>query len=131
MEGGGSIFDKVNQVLNQSWLCGPLRSCAQSLEPDGGGGKCLGPVGRAFFGALFYGFLFVPYTFALLQQTMIEKRAQDPFAKEGSPSRSAWATAFIFLAAMMVYCLFAFLVRAAHRSRAALASSARQQKNTH
>jgi hypothetical protein len=104
--GGGSAFAKINEMFRASPKCFNLccGGMARVLEPTEGpcpNAFCT----RAFFGAWFYGILFVPFTFALLQQTMIEGVALDPFAATGTPSPRAWAAAFLFLIFISMYCL--------------------------
>jgi hypothetical protein len=107
--GGGSAFQKINQMLK---ICpGPGRACcagfARCLEPDEGpltNSVCT----RALFGALFYGFLFIPFVFATLQQTMIDHKAIDPFDPHDTVTGSAWCSGFTFLFSIGAYCLVAF-----------------------
>ena len=63
---------------------------------------------RAFFGAIFYGFLFIPFVFATLQQTMIDHKAIDPFNPTDKVNGSAWCSGFVFLFSIGAYCLVAF-----------------------
>ena len=100
--GGGSAFQKINIFLQSKHCCGPKGCCAafaRCLEPDEGP-LTNAVITRAFWGAIFYGILFVPFVFALLQQTMIDHKAIDPFNPMDSVSPSAWGSGFVFLFAI-------------------------------
>lgn len=108
--GGGSAFQKINLFL-ASKACGGSHGCcagfARCLEPDEGP-LTNAVITRAFWGGLFYGILFIPFVFALLQQTMIDHKAIDPFNPNDYVSASAWCSGFIFLFSISAYCLVAF-----------------------
>ena len=54
-------------------------------------------------GSAFYGVLFVPFIFAILQEAASEGRAITPFGSEVYVSRGAWVASFVFLATVSIY----------------------------
>lgn len=59
-------------------------------------------------GSAFYGVLFVPFIFAILQEAVKEGRAITPFGSEVYVSRSSWIAAFVFLATVSIYTMGVF-----------------------
>ena len=111
--GTGSIREKIRVALGG--LPSFVRCCCANmvtaLDQKNGNECCMKvhPL-RNLGGAMLYGFLFPPFIFALLQQSMIDKTAIDPFAPVGSPSGGAWVSGSIFLTSVMLFCLFGFTV---------------------
>ncbi len=61
-------------------------------------------------GCLWYGILFTPFAFAMLQQVMLEQTALDAYAPRVVLAANAWRSGFVFLGAVVLYCLLAFTV---------------------
>ena len=59
-------------------------------------------------GSVFYGVLFVPFIFAILQEAASEGRAITPFGSEVYVSRGAWVASFVFLATVSIYTMGVF-----------------------
>lgn len=59
-------------------------------------------------GSAFYGVLFVPFIFAILQEAASEGRAITPFGSEVYVSRGAWVASFVFLATVSIYTMGVF-----------------------
>ena len=59
-------------------------------------------------GSVFYGILFVPFIFAILQEAASEGRAITPFGSEVFVSRRSWVASFVFLATVAVYSMAVF-----------------------
>ena len=61
-----------------------------------------------FIGSAFYGVLFVPFIFAILQEAVSEGVAISPFGSEVYVSRGSWIAAFVFLATVSIYTMGVF-----------------------
>ena len=61
-----------------------------------------------FLGSAFYGVLFVPFIFAILQEAVSEGVAISPFGSEVYVSRGSWIAAFVFLATVSIYTMGVF-----------------------
>ena len=61
-----------------------------------------------FVGCVFYGILFVPFIFAILQQSAATSVAVSPFGDNVFLSRSSWAASFVFLTTVALYCMAVF-----------------------
>ena len=61
-------------------------------------------------GSMVYGILFVPFVFALLQQTMMDNEALDPYSPDHQLTRRAWVGGSTFLGAVTLYCMLMFTV---------------------
>ena len=59
-------------------------------------------------GSAFYGVLFVPFIFAILQEAASEGRAITPFGSEVFVSRGAWVASFVFLGTVSIYTMGVF-----------------------
>ena len=59
-------------------------------------------------GSAFYGVLFVPFIFAILQEAVSEGVAISPFGSEVYVSRGSWIAAFVFLATVSIYTMGVF-----------------------
>ncbi|KAL1508222.1 hypothetical protein AB1Y20_004339 [Prymnesium parvum] len=113
----GSIAGKIDNMLAQL----PRRCTSPysieiftpaALRPwlHRGGLKPGRPLGNYFFGIVVYGFLTIPFIFALLQQTMIDGKAVDPYASDDKVSKRAWFGGAVFLGAASLYCMLIFTV---------------------
>ena len=100
----GSIKQKIEEAL-VTGPCGRaiMRLVDADKSPCAGCGRL-----RSFAGALFYGFAFIPFVFALLQQSNTDRHGIDPFAPDGKISACAWRAGFIYLGAVIFYCVVAF-----------------------
>ena len=106
--GGGTVKQKVDDML-ANCPCFFRCCCTCLLQWTSPKGGCFDPI-RAFFGAFLYGYLFVIFVFAVLQQTAMDRSAIDPFSSEQGKmiTSQAWVTAFVFTFAVALYCLVAF-----------------------
>ena len=59
-------------------------------------------------GAIFYGVLFVPFIFAVLQQTMTDGTAVDPFGADVRVSRAAWISGYVYVAVVSLFVIIVF-----------------------
>jgi hypothetical protein len=57
-----------------------------------------------------YGILSVPFVFALLQQTMMDNEALDPYSPDHQLTRRAWVGGSTFLGAITLCCMLMFMV---------------------
>ena len=113
-EQNSAIADRIDHMIVEILPRG-LRycclSCAEFLGRGDPGCCCgsglYGPL-RLLFGPLLYGVLFVPFVFAVLQQSARNQVAVDAFTAEGELSASSWYAAFLFLGAVSLYVLIAF-----------------------
>ena len=102
------MLSKIKQKIEEALVTGPCgRRLVHWVNPETGTCAKCGALGTVS-GALVYGIAFVPFVFALLQQANMERTAVDPFAAEGTISRRAWRAGFVFLGAVVFYCMLAF-----------------------
>ena len=106
----GVVLNKINATLEYMPLCmrcwcAPCVRCLSARPPS-----LRSPVGifRLVFGAVVYGVLFLPFVFALLQQSAMDRSAVDPFHPSQTLSRRSWLAAYVFLFAVSLYVLVAF-----------------------
>ena len=107
----GSISAKIDVMLLSLPLCRGVRvldpHAVRPWAADEGRRKpsYANPCnwGRGLGGSVFYAVLFVPFIFALLQQTMVDGRAVDPYKLDRSLSRGAWGAGVATLVTAVVY----------------------------
>ena len=104
------MLTKINAAIHKMPLCfrcwcSPCVSCLSARSPN-----WRTPQGafRHVVGSIVYGVLFIPFVFALLQQSAMDRSAVDPFRREETLSGRSWLSAFVFLFAVWLYVLIAF-----------------------
>lgn len=121
-EAGKAVLDKINSMIDHSPF--PARQCCLpfsqwlnayqpysphfSLRPFNIDVPTVPGIARLLIGPIVYGVLFVPFVFAILQQTAMEGHAIDAFNMKERLSRRAWVAAFLFLTSVVLYVCLAF-----------------------
>ena len=115
----GQLPKRINTYLLRPWLRKPPPASDEARAAAEASGRTTPTAAQppwwsprrwcfTLVGAIFYGVLFVPFIFAVLQQTMTDGTAVDPFGADVRVSRAAWISGYVYVAVVSLFVIIVF-----------------------